>query len=94
MGFRYVAHSDMCGCERCAREWERENPSQVWDKVEDLDYLSCGCHASHCDCDDWQDYGDYEEEDAAEHNWTEEDEASLEDYEDNKRRKIAEANEY
>lgn len=51
MGRRYVQHSDMCGCERCAAEWEHENPSPVYDVVEDPDVLDCGCDAWRgCDC--------------------------------------------
>jgi hypothetical protein len=58
MGKRYVEHSDMCGCERCAREWERETPGQVFDCVEDPNVLECGCDAWRgCDCDYWADAG-------------------------------------
>lgn len=30
---KYIPHSDMCGCNRCARQWETENPQQVFDEV-------------------------------------------------------------
>ena len=54
MGKRYVQHSDMCGCERCALQWERENPQPVFDAVEDPDVLDCGCDAWRgCDCAQW-----------------------------------------
>lgn len=59
MGKRYEQHSDLCGCDRCALQWESENPRPVYDVVEDPDYLDCGCHASRCDCIDFDD-GDYE----------------------------------
>lgn len=55
MGIRYIEHSDMCGCERCALQWERETPGKVFDKVEDPSVLNCGCDAGHCNC--WDDYG-------------------------------------
>ena len=54
MGIRYEQHSDLCGCDRCARQWETEHPQPVWDKVDDPDYLYCGCHASRCDCFDFE----------------------------------------
>jgi len=58
MGIRYVEHSDMCGCERCALEYEREVPGKVFDKVEDPEVMDCGCSVwSGCDCDAY-DYGD------------------------------------
>ena len=51
MGIRYEFHSDMCGCERCAREAERENPQRVCEEIEDPNVLDCGCSAwSHCNC--------------------------------------------
>lgn len=54
MGKRYIEHSDMCGCERCAVQWERENPGKVFDEVEDPDILDCGCDAWRgCDCYDY-----------------------------------------
>jgi hypothetical protein len=66
MGKRYVQHSDLCGCERCARQWERENPQPVFDEVEDPNVLDCGCDALRgCDCGYWDDPGDDYAEDAA-----------------------------
>jgi hypothetical protein len=54
MGKRYVQHSDMCGCERCAVQWDRENPLPVFDAVDDPDVLDCGCDAWRgCDCYDY-----------------------------------------
>lgn len=50
MGKRYVLHSDMCGCERCAIQAERDNPQPVYDEIEDEDVLECGCHFT-CTCD-------------------------------------------
>lgn len=51
MGKRWIEHSDMCGCERCAVQFEREMPSRVYDCVEDPDYLDCGCSVySNCLC--------------------------------------------
>lgn len=50
MGTRYEQHSDMCGCERCALQYETDHPQPVFDSVEDPDYLGCGCHANRCDC--------------------------------------------
>lgn len=38
MGKRYIPHSDMCGCERCAWQADLETPSQVFDEIEDPDY--------------------------------------------------------
>lgn len=55
MGKRYVEHSDMCGCERCALEWEREDgPRKVFDVVEDPDYDEEGRHYSDSDFGDWR----------------------------------------
>lgn len=61
MGKRYVQHSDMCGCERCAREWDHENPHPVFDVVDDPDILDCGCEPGYCRC--WDDDGRYDEPD-------------------------------
>lgn len=56
MGKRYVQHSDMCGCERCAKQWECENPRPVFDEIDDPDVLDCGCDAWRgCTCWDWVD---------------------------------------
>lgn len=55
MGFRYEPHSDLCGCERCARQWDMDNPQSVYDKVEDPNVLDCGCDVGHCSC--WDDNG-------------------------------------
>lgn len=61
MGKRYVQHFDMCGCERCARQAEREYPQPVYDEVDDPDILDCGCDAWRgCDCDDFFDFDDDE----------------------------------
>lgn len=46
MGKRWVQHSSMCGCERCARECERDNPQPVFDAVEDPEYREDGTHIS------------------------------------------------
>lgn len=52
MGKRYEQHSDMCGCERCARQWESENPMPVFDEVDDPEYKDCGCSIYFsCECD-------------------------------------------
>lgn len=56
MGKRYISHDSMCGCERCARSADSELPGPVFEIVFDPDYLDCGCHASRCDCDDWDDH--------------------------------------
>lgn len=62
MGKRYIEHSDMCGCERCAVEWERENPSRVWDEISDPDYFDCGCAKWRgCDCAAYDYADDYED---------------------------------
>ena len=59
MGLRYDQHSDLCGCDRCARQWETDSPRPVFDAVEDPDILDCGRHAlDRCRCDDF-DPGDY-----------------------------------
>lgn len=62
MGKRYVQHSDLCGCERCALQYEREHPQPVFDVVDDPDTLDCGCSAhTGCNCAQWDfgdDYGD------------------------------------
>jgi hypothetical protein len=68
MGKRYVQHSDLCGCERCAREWDRENPRPVFDEVEDPSICDgCGADRHYCRC--WEyppdDYDDYEDVEAA-----------------------------
>lgn len=65
MGIRYEQHSDMCGCERCAKQWETENPRPVFDAIEDPDILACGCHCNdRCRCDEYDDHDepdDYED---------------------------------
>lgn len=61
MGKKYVQHSDLCGCERCARQWDTENPRPVFDAVEDPDILDCGCELGYCTC--WDDDGYYDEPD-------------------------------
>lgn len=58
MGKRYEQHSDLCGCDRCALQWESENPRPVYDVIEDPEFLDCGCHGSRCDCPDYDDGGD------------------------------------
>lgn len=56
MGKRYVQHSDMCGCERCAASWDSERPYPVYDAVEDPDIMDCGCDRFYgCDCARWED---------------------------------------
>jgi len=62
MGKVYVPHSDMCGCERCAIQADKEYPSQVYDVVEDPDVLDCGCDTWRgCNCAQWDDYPEDEE---------------------------------
>lgn len=64
MGRVYVKHSDMCGCERCAKAAEAESPYPVYDVVDDPDVLDCGCSAiSGCTCYDEPDYHDDMDED-------------------------------
>ncbi|MNX74905.1 hypothetical protein D3C86_1063600 [compost metagenome] len=58
MGVRYVQHSDLCGCNRCAKQWEAENPRPVFDAVEDPNVLDCGCDADRCYCPDYDDFDD------------------------------------
>ena len=56
MGKRYVQHSDMCGCERCALQWDRENPGPVFDAIEDPNVCGdCGWDLEDCRC--WEDDG-------------------------------------
>lgn len=56
MGTRYVQHSDMCGCERCAIQADREHPALVFDMIEDPEVLDCGCSVySSCDCARYED---------------------------------------
>ncbi len=51
MGKRYIHHPDMCGCERCALQWDRAYPQPVFDEIDDPDTLDCGCSAwLGCDC--------------------------------------------
>lgn len=42
----YERHSDMCGCERCAVQWDSEHPQPVFGEVDDyddeIDGDSCG----------------------------------------------------
>lgn len=55
MGKRYIPHSDLCGCSRCAAQGDTENPQQVFDVVEDPEILDCGCDRFHgCRCDDYE----------------------------------------
>ena len=57
MGKRYIQHSDLCGCERCAIQADRENPQPVFDAVDDPSVMDCGCDVNRgCDC--WDYYGD------------------------------------
>lgn len=52
MGKRYISHSDMCGCSRCAIQAEREYPQIVYDEIEDENVLDCGCDAYRgCTCE-------------------------------------------
>lgn len=51
MGKRYVPHSDMCGCDRCAKSFECDNPYQVFDEIDDPEIMDCGCSVWRgCDC--------------------------------------------
>lgn len=63
MGKRYVQHSDLCGCERCAIQADREHPSPVFDEIEDPNVCNgCGGEGGRCYC--WDDPGDdFEDED-------------------------------
>lgn len=55
MGIRYVQHSDLCGCERCAYQADQECPRPVFDKVEDPEIMECGCSVwTGCDCARWE----------------------------------------
>lgn len=68
MGKRYEQHDSMCGCERCAREWELENPRPVFDAIEDPSYCDdCNEPREHCRCwdDPGDDYDELEDADAA-----------------------------
>lgn len=38
LGKRYIPHSDMCGCERCAKQAELETPRQIFDVIDDPEY--------------------------------------------------------
>lgn len=50
---RYIEHSDMCGCERCALKFEAGIKTLTFDVVDDDNYKDCGCPIdSHCSCDD------------------------------------------
>jgi hypothetical protein len=54
MGKSYVQHSDLCGCERCAAQGDSENPSPIFDVVDDPDVRDCGCpYWRSCDCGDY-----------------------------------------
>ncbi len=55
MGRKYIPHSDLCGCERCAVQADQDNPQQVFDVIEDENYLNCGCHVDKCNCAEWDD---------------------------------------
>lgn len=56
MGKKFIEHSGMCGCERCAVQWDREHPSPVFDIVDDPDTLDCGCSAwGDCRCYEFED---------------------------------------
>lgn len=61
MGKRYEPHEDMCGCERCAREWEREDgPRQVFDVIDDPQLCNgCDEYPENCRC--WDDNGDFDD---------------------------------
>jgi hypothetical protein len=53
MGWRYVQHDSMCGCERCAREWERESPQPIFERVADPSYDDFGRRLGDEPDDDW-----------------------------------------
>lgn len=60
MGIRMVPHSDMCGCERCAKAYKCDVPYQVYDLVEDPNILDCGCDRfDGCRCYDDEGPDDY-----------------------------------
>ena len=59
MGKRYVAHSDMCGCDRCAAQYETDSPRQVFDVIDDPDVMDCGCDSYRgCACYQYNDVDD------------------------------------
>lgn len=63
MGKRYEQHSDMCGCERCALQYETDSPRPVYDMVDDPNWCTyCQNPLDHCTCAEWPDYDGEEEE--------------------------------
>lgn len=57
MGKRYVAHSDTCGCVRCAKQWDSDYPQVVYDTIEDPMYREDGTHIDEPPLD-WDDDDD------------------------------------
>jgi hypothetical protein len=56
MGKRYEQHDDLCGCDRCAHQWDTESPQPVFDVVEDPTYCEyCSEPPDYCRC--WEDAG-------------------------------------
>ena len=43
MAKEYILHDELCGCERCAKQAESDNPRRVGDWVENPDLRECGC---------------------------------------------------
>lgn len=62
MGKRFIQHSDMCGCERCAIQAEMDEPRPVFDEIEDPEIMDCGCSVwQGCNCG-YDDGPDFEED--------------------------------
>lgn len=58
MGTRYIQHSDLCGCNICARKCDAGIDTPTYDEVEDPEYLDCGCSIwGNCGCAMYE--GDY-----------------------------------
>lgn len=59
MGIRYEAHSDLCGCDRCAKQYETAHPQQVFDRIEDPNWCTtCQNDLDHCRCAEYSAYED------------------------------------
>lgn len=40
----YIRHDELCGCERCARQADSDNPQPVYDVIDNPELKECGCH--------------------------------------------------